>query len=99
MSDFGQGPAPQDLQFQHAEPLPEIAADPNVSRCVVCRTPIGATYFHAQGKVVCPTCAAKIQSGQQAPPAISLGRAAFYGAGAALGGCILYASTVIILDL
>src|SRR5215471_5657682 len=51
MSDFGHAPAPQDLQFQRAEPLP--VEDPNAQRCVVCRSPIGATYFHANGKVVC----------------------------------------------
>jgi len=99
MSEFPQSPAPQDLQFQHAEPLPESTADPNAPRCVVCHNPIGATYFHAQGQVVCPTCAARIQSGQQAPPAISLGRAALYGAGAALVGCILYAAVAILLNL
>ena len=99
MSDFAQSPAPQDLQFQHAEPLPENAADPNLRRCRVCRTPIGATYFHAQGQVVCPVCAERIQSGQQKPPAVSLGRAVFYGAGAALAGCILYAAVAILLNL
>jgi hypothetical protein len=97
MSDFGQAPAPQDLQFQRAEPLP--AEDPNAQRCVVCKSPIGATYFHANGQVVCPMCADRIQSGQQKPPAISLGRAALYGAGAALAGCILYAAVAILLNL
>jgi hypothetical protein len=97
MSDFGQAPAPQDLQFQHAEPIrPE---DPNAQRCVVCKTPIGATYFHAQGQVICPMCAERIQSGQQKPPAIALGRAVLYGAGAALAGCILYAAVAILLHL
>ena len=99
MSDLGQSPAPQDLQFQHAEPLPDHAADAAATRCVVCKTPIGATYFHAQGQVVCPMCAERIQSGQQAPPKVYLGRAALYGAGAALAGCILYAAVAILLDL
>jgi len=99
MSEFGQCPAPQDLQFEHAEPLPERAADPSGRSCVICKTPIGDTYFHAQGQVVCPMCAERIQSGQQAPPAISLGRATLYGAGAALVGCILYAAVAILLNL
>jgi len=49
--------------------------------------------------VVCSVCAEKIQSGQQVPPAISLGRAALYGAGAALAGSILYAAVAILLNL
>jgi hypothetical protein len=88
MSDLGQTPAPESLQFQKAEPLPAI--DPNAERCVLCKTPIGATYFHANGQVVCPMCADRIQSGQQKPPAISLAKALLYGAGAALAGTIVY---------
>lgn len=99
MSDFSQCPAPQDLQFQRVEPLPGSAGDANVQRCVVCKSPIGPTYFHAQGQVVCTMCAERIQSGQQAPPAISLGRSALYGAGAALAGCALYAAVAIFLNL
>jgi hypothetical protein len=100
MSDPAPGPVPEDLQFQHAEPLPvESAADANAQRCVVCKNAIGVTYFHAQGQVICPACAERIQSGQQAPPAIALGRAALYGAGAALAGSILYAAVAILLDL
>jgi hypothetical protein len=49
--------------------------------------------------VVCPVCAEKIQSGQQAAPPISLGRAALYGAGAALAGSVLYAAVAILLNL
>ena len=36
---------------------------------------------------------------QQAPPAISLGRAALYGGGAALAGCLLYAVVAIVLNV
>jgi hypothetical protein len=97
MSDFGQAPAPQDLQFEHAEPLtPE---DPNAQRCVVCKQPIGASYFHASGQIVCPMCAERVQSGQQKPPAIALGRAFLYGLGAAFAGCVLYAAVAILLNL
>ena len=95
MSDFS---APQNLQFERAEPLPD-AADANAQRCIPCTAPIGATYFHAQGQVVCPACAERIQSGQQAPPALSLGRATLYGIGAALAGCALYAAVAILLNL
>jgi hypothetical protein len=97
MSDFGQSPAPENLQFQKAEPLPIV--DPNAQRCKVCQTPIGGTYFHANGQVVCPMCAERIQSGQQKPPATSLATAVIYGAGAALAGCILYAAVAVLLNL
>ena len=88
MSDFGQAPAPENLQFQKAEPLPVV--DPNAQRCVACQTPIGASYFHANGQVVCPMCAERIKAGQQKAPTTSLAIAALYGAGAALAGTILY---------
>lgn len=99
MSDAGQNPSLPDLQFQRAEPLPEQEADANAPRCVVCKNRIGGTYFHAQGQVVCPSCAERIQAGQQRPATTLLGRAALYGAGAALAGCILYAAVAILLHL
>jgi hypothetical protein len=92
MSDFGQPPAPENLQFQKAEPLPVV--DPNVERCAVCKTPVGATYFQANGHTVCPMCAERIQSGQQKPPATSLATAILYGAGAALAGTIVYSAVM-----
>ena len=97
MSDPGQAPPPHELQFQHAEALPpEGASGPTSQLCVACKRPIGGTYYHAQGRVVCAECASRIQAGQQAPPPLSLARALLYGAGAALGGCILYAAVAII---
>ena len=97
MPDFGPPPAPHELQFQHAELISEVmpASGPV---CVVCKRPVGATYFHAQGQTVCPDCAQRIESGQQAPPAISLARAALYGGGAALAGCALYALVAIVTN-
>jgi hypothetical protein len=49
--------------------------------------------------VVCESCAQRIQSGQQAPPALSLARAALYGGGAALAGSALYAAVAITTGL
>ena len=46
--------------------------------------------------MVCPSCAQRIQAGQQAPPPLSLARGLLFGAAAALGGCILYAAVAII---
>jgi hypothetical protein len=98
MSEFGYNPPPEELQFQVAEPLssPEQTTAPV---CVACKQPIGPTYYHAQGQVVCPQCADRIQSGQQAPPPMSLARAFLYGAGAALGGSLLYATVSIVTGL
>ena len=100
MPDYGSPPSPQDLQFQHAEPVAEAgAASGNSARtCVACKQPVGDTYFHAQGQLVCPLCAQRLQTGQQAPPALSLMRAALYGGIAALGGCTLYALVAIVLN-
>jgi hypothetical protein len=100
MPEFGQSPLPHDLQFEHAEPLPS-ATTPALSgkSCVACKQPIANTYYHAQGQVVCPSCAGRIESGQQAAPALSLARAALYGAGAALAGCLLYATITLATGL
>src|ERR1039457_3428147 len=98
MPDFGPPPSPQDLQFQHAEPIAEAASsEGSTQTCVVCKQPAGGTYYQAQGQVVCPLCAQRIQAVQQAAPALSLMRAALYGGGAALAGCALYALVAIVL--
>jgi hypothetical protein len=97
MSDPGQIPAPHELQFEHAEALPTgDASGPSSQFCAACKRPIGSTYYHAQGRPVCPECASRIQAAQQAPPPRLLARALLYGAGAALGGSILYATVAII---
>jgi hypothetical protein len=89
--------SPEDLQFQRAEPIAPAAAEDGSPECVVCKRRTGSTYFHAQGMVVCPGCAEKIRTGQQAPAAASLARAALYGGGAALAGCAIYATVAIVL--
>ena len=83
----------EELQFQRAEAI--------VSRevCVVCKNSILATYFHVGGNVVCSNCTARIEAGQQAPPAISLAKAALYGGGAALAGCAIYATVALVTGL
>ncbi len=96
MSENQDSAAADDLQFRRAEPVAE--PDPT-TRCVSCPAEITDEYFHAQGQVVCPECATKIEAGQQAPPAISLGTAALYGAGAAVAGMILYALVAIVTSL
>ena len=93
-----QPPGPIDVQFQHAEELPPPPPE-GTPICGACKTPILGQYYQAQGQVICPTCADRIQSGQQKPPALSLVPAALYGAGAALAGCILYATIAIVFDL
>jgi hypothetical protein len=89
-------PPPEELQFRRAQPLAE---DPSIQRCVACGQTIADQYYHAQGQVVCPLCASRIQSGQQGPPSSSLLRAAIYGAAAGLAGCALYALVAIVTGL
>jgi hypothetical protein len=98
MPDYGPPPSPQDLQFQHAEPIAEASSsEGSAPACVVCKQPVGGAYYQAQGQVVCPPCAERIRTGQQTAPPLSLMRAALYGSGAALGGCALYALVAIVL--
>lgn len=86
----------EELQFRRAEP---VGGTPAGKQCVACKSPIGDTYYHAQGQVVCPLCAQNIEAGQQKPPAVSLLRSVIYGGLAALGGCILYATVAIVTGL
>src|SRR5580658_5343046 len=86
----------EQLQFRHAEPVGAAAAS---KRCAACKSPVYDTYFQAAGHDICPTCAARIQNGQQAPPAHSLLKAALYGGGAAIAGCALYAFVAIAAHL
>jgi len=67
--------------------------------CAVCKQAIPNTYFQAAGRLVCPTCAGLIEKGTQAPPPVSLGRAALYGGAAAAAGCALYATIAIVTDM
>jgi hypothetical protein len=89
---------PEDLQFEQAIPIGTPIARP-VTFCAACKSAIAGQYFHAQGLPVCPLCARKIEIGQQAPPAVSLLRAALYGGGAAFAGFLIYATVSIALDL
>ena len=96
MPDFGPL-SPQDLQFQHAEPIGDAASEGSARTCAACKQPVGDTFYQAQSHVVCPACAARIQAAQQAAPPLSLMRAALYGGAAALGGCAIYALVAIVL--
>src|ERR1017187_5028621 len=97
MPEFGPPLSPQDLQFQHAEPIGDAASEGSAQTCAACKQPVGDTFYQAQSHVVCPPCAARIQAAQQAAPPLSLMRAALYGGGAALGGCAIYALVAIVL--
>ncbi len=89
---------PEDLQFEQAIPLNNALAQPTTV-CAACKSGISGQYFQAQGQPVCPQCANKIELGQQAPPAVSLLRAALYGAAAAFAGFAIYATVAIALNL
>ena len=90
-------PAPENLQFrkaEHQQPTEESSGP----SCVICAKRILDTYFHAQGQVVCPTCAAKVQAGQNAPPAHTLLKSFVYGSGAAIAGTALFSIIWIVTD-
>src|SRR5437660_6333928 len=90
-------PQVTELQFQTAEPVVgETGSQAEVRRCAACKQLVVGQYFHAAGQVVCPGCAERIQSGQQAPPAVSFARAILYGVGAAVLGSALYATVSIV---
>ncbi len=90
-------PSVEELQFRRAQPLASGTEGTSANRsCVACKQPIADDYYHAQGQVICPLCAERIQSGQQKPPSISLVRSALYGGGAALAGCAIYALVAIV---
>lgn len=90
-------PAAETLQFRRAEPVAEVPpAGAESQRCFACSQPIASTYFHAQGKVVCPACAAAIESAQKAPPVHFLARSFLYGLGAAIAGSALYATVTVV---
>jgi hypothetical protein len=80
-------PAAETPQFRKAEHAVEAGAVRPVSSV---RNASLITYFHAQGQVVCATCATTVQAGQNAPPAHTLLRSFFYGLGAAIAGTALF---------
>jgi hypothetical protein len=85
---------PEDLQFEHAIPI-----NASTQLCAACKTPLTGQYFQAQGIPVCPQCADRINSRQQAPPPISLLPAVLYGSAAAFAGFLIYATVSIAFDL
>src|ERR1039457_1126726 len=97
MPEFGPPLSPQDLQFQHAEPIGDAASEGSAQTCAACKQPVGDTFYQAQSHMVCPPCATRIQAAQQAAPPLSLMRAALYGGAAALGGWAIYALVAIVL--
>jgi hypothetical protein len=88
---------PEELQFEHAIPL--YVSSGTTQLCVACKTPLTGQYFQAQGLPVCPQCADRINSRQQAPPPISLLPAVLYGSAAAFAGFLIYATVSIAFDL
>lgn len=81
------------LQFHRAE-YERPAQD--IKSCAACKSPIAETYYHVNGHVVCPLCAARIQQSPQAAPSPWLARGLIYGGGAAIAGCAIYAVVAIV---
>jgi hypothetical protein len=83
-------PSVDALQFRRAQPI--NSGEATAERiCVACKQAIPGQYYQVGKQVICPACSARIEAGRlNAKPAPVL-RAAIYGAGAALAGCLLYA--------
>lgn len=79
---------PGDLQFDRAEPT---AAAPAGTACVICKRPLAESYYEVNGKIVCPSCRARVLAAREAgTPAGRFARALLLGLGAALLGAALY---------
>jgi hypothetical protein len=74
------------LQFQKAE-----YTGSTKTQCALCRGGIEGTYFHLNGQVICPACAAIARSGQQRPNHTWVLRGLLYGSGMAILCSIGYA--------
>src|ERR1700722_12267651 len=83
-------PSVDKLQFRRAQPI-DGGEPPTAKSCAACKQLITGEYYQVQNQVICPSCAAKIRTGQQSQRPVPLFRAVIYGIGAALAGCILYA--------
>jgi hypothetical protein len=72
------------LQFDRVE-------QPGRSPCSRCKQPLGATYFQANGKIICASCRAALESEWSGgSPASRFVRAVVFGVAAALLGAGMY---------
>src|SRR5437870_4658417 len=78
-------PSTDDLQFQRAE---YAGAGP---ACAFCKKAAGPSYYQVGQAVACPACADQLRALQSRPERGVMLRAALYGLGAAIAGCILFA--------
>ena len=91
-------PAAEALQFRRAE-HDDAAPAGSAQRCLRCSKAIAGEYYHAQGKVVCPECAAALEAWQKAPKPHLLAKALLYGGGAAVAGGAIYAIVAIVTGI
>ena len=75
---------PGDLQFDRAEPS---TPTPSATSCVVCKQPGQDTYYEVNGKVVCPSCRAKLETHTATG---SFANSLLLGFGAAVLGAAIY---------
>ena len=89
-------PPVESLQFRRAEHAPAPSLGP---QCAACKQPTGSQFFQANGITLCERCMEAMKATQRNPPAGTLLKALLYGSGAALAGCILYATVAITTGL
>jgi hypothetical protein len=90
MADPEKLPSVNELQFRRAQHVDNPEAQ-TARACAACKQLIAGEYYQVQNHVICPRCAARIQSGAQAPQPVPWVRFVIFGLGAAFAGCILYA--------
>jgi hypothetical protein len=84
-------PVKRTPQFARAD-YSQSSAAPS---CQICLNPLAHEFFKLNGRSVCPECAAKAKSGHAADGNAAFTQGLLYGAGAALGGLVLYAGFTI----
>lgn len=84
----GQPNSSNPIQFDRADYAPGATT---ASACVVCKQPIGSTYYSANSRIVCPTCKQRLTTmAEQGFNFPNLSKAFVAGLGAALVGAAIY---------
>lgn len=104
MSDPTPPVGPEALQFDRViaadDSLGSVLRDRGAATCEICRQAIDTEYHQVNGKVVCGSCRARIESALETPRGVAtLLRAAAFGLGAGIFGAIIYYGVIALLNL
>ena len=102
MADDAPATGEIDLQFDRVVTPSgfSTAADARAVTCSVCSTSIGTEYYDANGRVVCASCRAVIESSAETPRGVApLAVAGMLGLGAGIVGAIIYYAVIALANL